>query len=89
MTAGRRWRVAGALVLVLASAGCGTAIQDSFHNLPPESTPQPDYPAIGAIPPPRAKPAMTEEERKKAEEQLRSLATARQRSTARRIETRR
>lgn len=88
--AGRAWRAGFAVAIMLVAAGCATGERLStelFHDLPDEETPQPAFPAVGATPPPRPTPAMTDDERKKAEDDLRALAKSRQRGVEKKLDS--
>lgn len=79
---GRRVLVA---VAGLALAGCAST--DFFHNVPDEETPQPEYPNVGDIPPPRPTPPLTKAEQARTQAELKALAATRQKAMERKLET--
>lgn len=84
----RRRRFSGAIFgLLLVPALYGCAGLEKTHGIAEETTPQPPYPDIASVPPDRPEKTMTDEERARAEAELRELATARQRAVERKLST--
>ena len=85
---GRRRRFSGAIFgLLLVPALYGCAGLEKTHGIPEETTPQPAYPDISNVPPDRPEKTMTDDERARAETELRDLATTRQRAVERKLST--